>query len=91
MRILAKKLDEDSNSSAVIVSHDMHLAIEFADIIIKIRKAERESKIAAGEKESYGIINDNCVYYPTDETRTIWTNGIDEYKNADFEIFLRKK
>ena len=90
MRILSKKLDEDNSSSAVIVSHDMHLAIQFADMIIKIRKERRESKIAKGEKVSYGVIDDKCVYSPTDDTRTRWSNGTEVFENTDFEMFLRK-
>lgn len=38
MSLLSGKLNELKNSSAIIVSHDMHLAVTFADVIIKIRK-----------------------------------------------------
>ena len=41
MEILNRKLVEHEGASAIIVSHDMHLAVTFADVIIKIRKCLR--------------------------------------------------
>lgn len=90
MKILSDKLDELPGSSAIIVSHDMHLAVTFADLIIKIKKMVRPKEHDADEDVAYGKIDDSCVYTPK-ENRTVWSNGREEYQTADFEEFLRKK
>lgn len=88
MDILTHKLNEHEGASAIIVSHDMHLAVSFADVIIKIRKCIRPKQQENDEDISYGVINDTCVYSLVDN---IWTNGIENYNSTDFELFLRKK
>ena len=92
MKILSDKLDEQKQkgASAIIVSHDMHLAVSFADIIIKIRKELRPKKHDNDEDIAYGVIDDSCIYSP-DEKRNNWTNGIDTFTSSSFEDFLRKK
>ena len=90
MRIIAKNIDEREGASAIIVSHDMHLAISFADVIIKIRKEIRPKHGIGCEDTIYGVIDDNCVFRPNN-TREVWSNGNDTYKTSDFEEFLRKK
>lgn len=91
MQILSEKLTELNNASAIIVSHDMRLAIRFADIIIKIRKEIRPKQHEYDEDIMYGVIDDTCVYTPEDGNKTIWTNGTDAYQEKEFEVFLRKK
>ena len=88
MEILDKKLTEHDGASAVIVSHDMRLAVSFADVIIKIRKCFRPKQSQDDEDISYGMIDDLCVYTCLDGK---WTNGEDCFSANDFEIFLRKK
>ena len=92
MNILSRKLDELTGSSAIIVSHDMHLAVSFADLIIKIRKAVRPKKHDYDEDITYGVIDSFSSFKPvvTDNVRS-WTNGVDSYSDNDFEVFLRKK
>ena len=90
MEILSNRLDKGENASAVIVSHDMHLATSFADVIIKIRKEIRSKQREEDEDVAYGVIDSSCIYIPT-ENRTKWTNGQEAYQTADFEDFLRKK
>lgn len=90
MEILSNRLDKGENASAVIVSHDMHLATSFADVIIKIRKEIRSKQREEDEDIAYGVIDSSCIYVPT-EDRTEWTNGRNTYQTADFEDFLRKK
>lgn len=87
MRILSDKLAALENASAVIVSHDMHLANMFADLVVKIRKCYRQKD---DEQQSYGVIDETCVFVP-DAERKIWTNGSIEVKSEDFEQFLREK
>lgn len=89
MEILTRKLDEQDDASAIIVSHDMHLAVTFADVIIKIRKCIRPKVHAEDEDIAYGVIDDSCVYMPNADR--VWTNGKDCYPQDEFENFLRKK
>lgn len=91
MEILSKKMDSGENASAIIVSHDMHLAVTFADVIIKIRKQVRKKQNENDEEATYGVIDTSCIYIPTDTTGNEWTNGTDTYNSTDFELFLRKK
>lgn len=91
MEILSKKLDEHEGASAIIVSHDMHLAVTFADFIIKIRKCIRPKMHIDDEEISYGVIDESCVYTPLPNKADGWTNGIEKYNSIEFEDFLRKK
>ena len=91
MEILTGKLNDHEGASAIIVSHDMHLAVTFADVIIKIRKCIRPKEHADDEDISYGVINDTCVYHKAEADSNVWTNGQDNYSATDFETFLRKK
>lgn len=88
MTILSHKLDELNGASAIIVSHDMHLAVSFADVIIKIKKCVRPKSSPEAEDVFYGMIDPSCVYTPTDG---VWSNGKDNYSASDFEQFLREK
>lgn len=91
MQILSDKLEEQQGASAIIVSHDMHLAITFADVIIKIRKELRPKKHEFDEDVMYGLIDDTCVFVPKGEKRQHWTNGADIYTGDSLELYLRKK
>lgn len=91
MEILTKKLNEHEGASAIIVSHDMHLAVTFADFIIKIKKCIRPKKHLDDEDITYGVCDDLCIYRRTDDNNEMWTNGHDRYCSTDFELFLRKK
>lgn len=92
MEILSNKLDELGGASAIIVTHDMHLAVKFADVIIKIRKCIRPKQHENDEDVAYGVIDDQCVYSPLGETERCWSNGSDEtFAPEAFEVFLRQK
>ena len=90
MQILSNKLDELTGASAIIVSHDMHLAVTFADIIVKIRKEIRPKVNEDDEDVAFGKIDERCIYLP-DTDRSLWSNGESEYSQDAFEDFLRKK
>ena len=89
MELLSEKLNQLEGSSAIIVSHDMHLSTSFADMIIKIRKESRPVKDVDDEVAYYGVIDQACVYLPS-EDRNTWSNGTDAYSTSDFEYFLKK-
>jgi len=88
MELLTAKLSSVAGSSAIIVSHDMHLAVTFADVIIKIRK-ELNDSTASDESTFRGVIDDSCVFAP--DASGLWTNWTDRYTPSDFEQFLRHK
>ena len=88
--VLADKLDEHEGASAVIVSHDMYLAMTFADVIVKIRKGTRPRQDSNDEEVTYGIIDQDCVFMPTAD-RSVWSNGRERFATAEFEEYLRKK
>jgi lipoprotein-releasing system ATP-binding protein len=90
MQIIAGKVDEHKNASAIIVSHDMHLATSFADVIIKIRKEVRPKQHAEDEDVTYGVIDESCVFCPND-ARDVWTGSNDSLPTLEFEEYLRKK
>lgn len=90
MQIVTQKLDQHEGASAIIVSHDMHLATRFADVIIKIRKGVRPKRHDEDEDITYGVIDDQCVFRPMDN-REVWTNGKEKFVTEDFENYLRKK
>lgn len=91
MEILDKKLEEHVGASAIIVSHDMHLAVTFADVVVKIRKCIRPKAHEEDEDIAYGVIDDDCIYMPKGDGKDVWSNGKDTYAFLDFETFLRKK
>ncbi len=93
MSILANKLKSMSGASAIIVSHDMHLAVSFADVIVKIRKCVRPRQSEHGEDVVYGKIDEQCVFTHngSDRQSAVWSNGSEEYSASEFENFLRKK
>ena len=86
MELLSEKLTRLEGSSAVIVTHDMHLASTFADVVIKVHKAIRTEKDIHGEVEFYGLIDDSSVFVP-DEGRKNWTNGTETCPMEEFESF----
>lgn len=88
MDILANKLNNMQGSSAIIVSHDMHLATMFADVIIKIRKESRAVASVNDEVAYYGVIDNECIFTP--QNGSCWSNGVEQYSRADFELYLKR-
>lgn len=89
MELLSDKLNELNGSSAIIVSHDMHLSATFADMIIKIRKESRQSGDVKDEVSYYGVIDQTCIFTPS-EDKTSWSNGLETYETTAFEQYLKK-
>lgn len=89
MELLSAKLNELQGSSAVIVSHDMHLSATFADMIIKIRKESRPVENVKDEVTYYGVIDSTSIFIPSEDRKT-WSNGIETYAADEFELYLKK-
>ena len=77
METLSDKLRSIPGSSAIIVSHDMHLAVTFADMIIKVRR-----------KDEHGFIDALSVF---GKDGNLWTNGVSSFEPEIFESKLREK
>lgn len=90
MQVLDKRIKEQSGATAVIVSHDMHLATTFADVIVKIRKATKPRTISEEEDLAYGYIDDSCVFRPNAD-RNLWQGAGISMDCQAFEEYLRKK
>ena len=90
MELLTAKLSEVADSSAIIVSHDMHLAVSFADLVIKSRKESNEREKGSDETTFRGVIDEDSLFLP-DAERKAWSNGKIHLEAADFEQFLRHK
>ena len=89
MELLALKLEELPDSSAIIVSHDMNLALSFADMIIKIKKEKTLNHNVNDEISYFGFINDECVFIPSQDKST-WSNGKSKYSREEFLSFLKR-
>ena len=87
MELLSNKLTQFNGSSAIIVSHDMHLAVTFADVIIRIRKESRPSKSVNDEISYYGVIDDDSIFTSVGDRR--WSNGNEAYSEEEFESYLK--
>jgi len=89
MELLSAKLEEIPGNSAIVVSHNMHQAVTYGDVIIKIHKVLNEAQSTSDEKVYGGLINSTSVYTKNPDSGQ-WTNGSEEYTSADFEVYLRK-
>lgn len=87
MELLSNKLTQFNGSTAIIVSHDMHLAVTFADVIIRIRKESRPSKSVNDEISYYGVIDDESIFTSVGDRR--WSNGNEAYSEEEFEAYLK--
>lgn len=89
MEILTQKMNEHQDATAIIVSHDIHLAVTFADVIIKICKHTHTDDKFGGEYAKYGFIDDKCMYLLG--TDGLWSNGSEKFSSPDFELFLQQR
>ena len=87
MELLSNKLSQFNGSSAIIVSHDMHLAVTFADVIIRIRKESRPSKSVNDEISYFGVIDDDSCFTSVGDRR--WSNGNEACSEEEFEAYLK--
>lgn len=90
MKMLSRRSTGKDEATSIIVTHDMHLATTFADVIVKIRKKNPSGETNKEEHSVHGIIDEKCVFYPVDE-RTRWEGDGVSLSQLDFEDYLRKK
>lgn len=79
MKILTENL-KSKGKSAIIVTHDIDLSVEYADDIILI---DRKSEMLNGKEHFYGYINSNSIYKSTwINARKMWKN----HSNSEWNI-----
>ena len=74
-----------SDKTAIIVTHDIELALKFATKIVLIKK---KCEIINGEENYYGIINTNSIYSKKDNT---WTNASEDKTLEKVRSEIRSK
>ena len=83
------------NASAIIVSHDMHLAIDYADMIVQIQRvAIEEEKEPSQENKNQevkhkGLINASSFYEKQENMQ--WLHCGQEYTNNDLLMKLMEE
>lgn len=83
------------NASAIIVSHDMHLAIDYADMIVQIQRvAIEEEKESPQENKNQevkhkGLINASSFYEKQENMQ--WLHCGQEYTNNDLLMKLMEE
>lgn len=80
MEILQRSIKEQKNSAAIVVSHDLSLAIRFADLIVPI---QQDSSHGDSERK-IGVINKDFVL--TREKTTWSTKGIAAIENVELHL-----
>ena len=86
MDILSNKIKE-KNSTAIIVSHDIDLALKYADKIVFI---DREEIMIDNKKISRGFIEDKCIFLREEKS---WNqlNSSNKLTHKLFKKFLEDK
>ena len=87
MDYLIKSLEKKDGSSAVIVSHDIKLALDFADKIIYIDKYSEEKN---KEEFYYGKISKDSVFIKSKENGE-WSSSKESYSREKLEKEIKMK
>jgi ABC-type lipoprotein export system ATPase subunit len=74
-----------SDKTAIIVTHDIELALKFATKIVLI---DKKCELINGEENYYGIINANSIYSKKDNT---WTNASEDKTLEKVRSEIRSK
>ena len=67
--LMQQNIKDDSNKTAIIVTHNLKLGLEYADLVIPL---EYDGKC--------GIVNEENIFYNNNE---YWSNATKEYSNND--------
>jgi len=87
MNYLVKSLKESRDSSAIIVSHDIKLALDFADKIIYI---DKYSEKINNEEFYYGKITKDSVYIKSKENGE-WNSSKQLYSREELEEKIKMR
>lgn len=74
------------NASAIIVSHDMHLAVTYADMIVQIQRITGTE--GNGVEHSYGLINEKSIY---EKKASLWSYCGNEFTNEELYAKLMEE
>jgi ABC-type lipoprotein export system ATPase subunit len=89
MKHLYENIKNQENATAIIVSHDLTLAMKYGDRIVKIHKEKRITKNKRGEdiEEQYGHINGDSIFIKVKEEH--WTLNNTDLLNDEIHEKLR--
>lgn len=77
-----------SDSSAIIVSHDIDLALKFADKIVYL---EKKIEIINRKPYAYGKIDKKMVFYNTDKENRRWKNEETDFSRKDLKNLIKER
>jgi putative ABC transport system permease protein len=86
MDFLIKEMRNDS--TVIIVSHDIDLALRFADKIVYI---EKKSEIIQDKKYYYGKIDNNTIFYNADKENKEWKNGENKFSRKELKNLIKER
>lgn len=85
MKVLIESIKE-RQATAIIVSHDMHLAVTYADMIIQIQRVSI-GKNEIGSENYYGLIDENSIF----DKKECWLHCGTTYTNDDLYVKLMEE
>lgn len=93
MNFLVKEMKKNreemqKDSLAVIVSHDIDLALMFADKIVYI---EKKSEIIQDKKYYYGKIDNSTIFSKTDKEHKDWKNEDSKFTSEELKNFIKER
>tara|TARA_B100000683_G_scaffold263312_1_gene291445 strand:- start:9136 stop:10032 length:897 start_codon:yes stop_codon:yes gene_type:complete len=93
MDFLVKRMQKNreemqKDSLAIIVSHDIDLALMFADKIVYI---EKKSEIIQDKKYYYGKIDNSTIFYNTDKENKDWKNGDSKFSREQLKNLIKER
>lgn len=89
MNVVKKEVDEiETNKTAIIVSHDIDLALDYAEQIVFIEKMVNEN---CPNKSKYGVISNEFTYKKSENKPDTWTNHCSVYSKKDLSELLKNK
>jgi len=78
MAVLKESVEEEGKT-AIIVSHNLELALGFADQIILITKPN-----------SHGLIHPGNIFSKEADDQMVWSNGMQTFENLEMHEYLKK-
>lgn len=89
MNVVKKEVDEiETNKTAIVVSHDIDLALDYAEQIVFIEKMLDES---CPNKSKYGVIGNEFTYKKSEKKPDTWANHCNVYTKKQLSELLKNK
>jgi len=86
MGFLLDNMKEDS--SVILVSHDIDLALKFADKIVYL---EKQKEIINGKDYFYGKIKKETIFHNIDKEKGLWKNSDGNFSRKDLKKIIKTR